>query len=54
MSEQKPLKILKFFDKTAKRVFRTSNYSIIKRKGKIYAVANSPYSDMTSWRLYKG
>lgn len=50
-------KQLKFYDVKAKKSFKSSSYKIVKKKvrGKTrrFAVANSPHSDISGWRILK-
>ena len=41
---------LKFYDLKNKKSFTSSNYKIVKRKGKKFAVAKAP-SGIESWRI---
>ena len=44
-------KALKFYDVKAKKSFTSTSYKIVKRKGRKFAVAKSPLSDISSWRI---
>ena len=41
---------MRFYDLKTKRIFETSKYDIVYKKGKKFAVAKSP-SGLKAWRL---
>jgi len=45
--------ILKFYDVKAKKSFRTSNYKEVSKKGRKFAVAESPHSGIQAHRIMK-
>lgn len=42
---------LAFYDVKAKKKFKTNKYKVVNRSGRRFAVANSPHSDIQSWRI---
>ena len=42
---------LKFYDVKAKKSFKTDSYKIVVKKKRKFAVAKSPLSDISAWRI---